>query len=107
MKQALTVARADFDCREHISRCHAPKNQCNRCRQDFNNAEELAKHQRNIDACPLLDTPLSQSITADQIVQLKSRAGKHPNMSAEDKWCSVYSILFPGDTFVPSPCAFL
>ncbi|KAI0517842.1 hypothetical protein F5B22DRAFT_101947 [Xylaria bambusicola] len=103
-----TCRRSDWDSvarvKEHISRCHAPKNQCHRCRRDFNNANELAKHQRNINACPLiLDAPLSQFITADQIVQLKRRAGKRANISSEDKWCSVYKILFPGDSFVPSP----
>ncbi|KAK5625701.1 hypothetical protein RRF57_001417 [Xylaria bambusicola] len=65
------------------------------CRQDFNNADELVKHQRNVSACLLLDTPLSPSITAEQIAQLRNRAGKRANISNEEKWRSVYKILFP------------
>ncbi|KAI1736878.1 hypothetical protein F4680DRAFT_242504 [Xylaria scruposa] len=89
--------------KEHISRCHKLKNQCNRCREVFGTALELATHQRNSESCPLLETPLLETITAEQEAQLRYHGGKRMKCSNEEKWKNVYQILFPGDDSVPSP----
>ncbi|KAI0911231.1 hypothetical protein F4823DRAFT_312835 [Ustulina deusta] len=89
--------------KEHLYRCHALKNQCNRCGNGFDSPIDLATHQRNPESCPLLHTPLPEAITGDQIARLRSRGGKRVNGSNEEKWASLYRILFPSDSFVPSP----
>ncbi|KAI1425012.1 hypothetical protein F5Y12DRAFT_749273 [Xylaria sp. FL1777] len=89
--------------KEHIYRCHAPKHQCNRCHKGFDSDVDLATHQRSSDPCPLLDTPLAETISGDQRAQLRHYGGKRVKGANEEKWRSLYRILFPGDSFIPSP----
>ncbi|KAI0966907.1 hypothetical protein F4678DRAFT_447693 [Xylaria arbuscula] len=102
-----TCTRSDWDSvsrvKEHILRCHLPKYQCNRRREDFDSAIDLDSHQRNLNACVLQNTSPTDTITANQRDQLKKRIDKRVHNTDEEKWGFVYKILFPDDNSVPSP----
>ncbi|KAI0453808.1 hypothetical protein F5B21DRAFT_477946 [Xylaria acuta] len=90
--------------KEHIYRRHMqPKHQCNRCFQGFSSAADLAAHQRTSMPCELRDTHAPVAITPDQEAQLRSRAKSRPDATEAEKWQSMYRILFPEDTHIPSP----
>ncbi|KAI1348953.1 hypothetical protein F5Y01DRAFT_317304 [Xylaria sp. FL0043] len=90
--------------KEHLYRRHTLKNQCVRCRKGFDSASDLATHLRNPERCPVLDIlPETITITGDQVTELRYRGGKRKNYSNEEKWKSLYRILFPSDSFIPSP----
>ncbi|KAI1156454.1 hypothetical protein F4825DRAFT_404087 [Nemania diffusa] len=89
--------------KEHLNRCHTqPKNQCNRCHETFKSADGLAAHQRSQVTCNVSHARSPPGImTTDQWDAVRSR--KQSNMSTEEKWKSIYRILFPDDSYVPSP----
>ncbi|KAI3325395.1 hypothetical protein HD806DRAFT_521007 [Xylariaceae sp. AK1471] len=90
--------------KEHIYRRHMPpKHQCCRCRKVFSSENELAAHLRTLIPCPVHDAPLPETITRDQATQLRHRGGKLPDASDEEKWKSMYRVLFPDDNYVPGP----
>ncbi|KAI8628546.1 hypothetical protein F5Y19DRAFT_438230 [Xylariaceae sp. FL1651] len=93
--------------KEHLIRCHMqPKNQCNRCHQAFDSAASLVAHQRTLESCELQEAHSPQppqTITEDQAIHLRHRGKRQSDANAEDKWQSMYSILFPDGDHVPSP----
>ncbi|KAI1328734.1 hypothetical protein F5Y16DRAFT_368561 [Xylariaceae sp. FL0255] len=84
---------------EHISRSHMTKNQCNRCRQGFGSSAKLEAHQRALNPCQVQDVPLTTTITKDQLRSARLSRGH----TEEEKWISLYRVIFPDDRHVPSP----
>ena len=95
--------------REHLYRRHLlPKFVCDRCLESFQNADALKVHHRAQTQCLLRDEPLEgpDGVTPAQENQLRSR--KRSRLGGRDteheKWESIYTILFPGEPEIPSPC---
>ncbi|KAI1074899.1 hypothetical protein F5B20DRAFT_562212 [Whalleya microplaca] len=89
--------------KEHIYRCHMKSNQCNRCQESFENPGELATHQRAEVPCERREVRSAGIISEDQSTQLKHRKKSSQASTLEDKWVSMYRIIFPDDSLVPSP----
>ncbi|RBR09577.1 uncharacterized protein FIESC28_09796 [Fusarium coffeatum] len=88
--------------REHIQRCHIPEGFiksliCNRCHQGFLTQDLLVQHQRQEDACPIMEPDVTAGkVTLEQAAKLTAAKKKKPNMSDEMRWFGFYDIIFPG-----------
>ncbi|WXC42854.1 hypothetical protein QX201_002630 [Fusarium graminearum] len=91
--------------KEHIFRKHGPPEfQCSRCFADFESHSRLEKHRRNKVACEVRDRPSSPPHVDEGTMQLLKQRKKSTNPLTEiDKWYTVYKIIFPHETQVPSP----
>ncbi|KAG8357684.1 hypothetical protein FVEN_g4429 [Fusarium venenatum] len=91
--------------KEHIFRKHgAPEFQCARCFTDFENDSDLDEHRRNTVACEVRDRPSAPPRVDKGMMQLlKQRKKSTTPVTEMDKWYTVYKIIFPHETQVPSP----
>ncbi|KAK4121982.1 hypothetical protein N657DRAFT_657481 [Parathielavia appendiculata] len=87
--------------KEHLYRRHY-KTHCQRCKQTFSDAKELASHEMSVVACEVLDLVPPGDITTYQEKQLKSRKHTSRRQTDEEKWRDIYRLLFP-DEEIPSP----
>ncbi|KAL2151166.1 hypothetical protein VTH82DRAFT_6264 [Thermothelomyces myriococcoides] len=87
--------------KEHLYRRHY-KAHCQRCKQIFSDARELAEHEMSVVACEVLDVAPPSDISALQEKQLKTRKHTARRQTDEEKWRDIYRLLFP-DEDVPSP----
>lgn len=87
--------------KEHLYRKHC-KIHCQRCKQVFRKASDLAAHSMLPDSCPIRDGNGPADISAQQELQLKSKKYASRYQSEETKWAEVFGILFPGEQ-APSP----
>lgn len=88
--------------REHLYRRHYTTH-CQRCKQTFNDARELAEHEMSVVGCEVLDITPPGDITTYQEKQLKSRKHTTRRQSDKEKWDDIYRLLFPNEE-IPSPC---
>ena len=56
------------------------------------------------DICEARPGPPPEGMTPEQEKQLRSRKRPARIQSEEDKWCNIYSLLFPNETIPSSPC---
>ncbi|UZP35043.1 hypothetical protein NXS19_002859 [Fusarium pseudograminearum] len=91
--------------KEHIFRKHGPPEfQCSRCFADFESHSRLEEHRRSKVACEVRDRPSSPPHVDEGTMQLLKQRKKSTNPLTEiDKWYTVYKIIFPHETQVPSP----
>ncbi|KAI1328975.1 hypothetical protein F5Y16DRAFT_367755 [Xylariaceae sp. FL0255] len=88
--------------KEHLYRCHTrPKNQCNRCNENFQSSASLVEHQRSAQRCEVSEVCSNGMMTPDQSSLLRCRSRLHK--SDEEKWKSIYRVLFPDDDRIPNP----
>lgn len=83
-----------------------PKHACERCHLDFRSATHLSTHQRMETSCTLVVGEPQAEIDKAKLEALRCRKripGKR-EMTEHEKWERVYTILFPDDRSVPSPC---
>ncbi|KAG8676408.1 hypothetical protein FPOAC1_002411 [Fusarium poae] len=91
--------------KEHIFRKHAaPEFQCSRCFTDFERHSDLDEHQRSTVACEVRDRPSAPLHVDKGTMQLlKQRKKSTGPVTESDKWYTMYEIIFPHETHVPSP----
>ncbi|KAH6954191.1 hypothetical protein DER45DRAFT_569986 [Fusarium avenaceum] len=96
--------------KEHLYRRHRlPNYYCTRCFSIFRNLGDMNRHHRQEKACEVQDkSPIIDGLDQETLSRLKMRSKKpppiSPSLSAEEqKWYSMYSIIFPGHTSVTSP----
>lgn len=96
-----TVARL----KEHLYRRHLLPIQCNRCCSIFENESQLREHQRDPRGCEIQEQVPLEGFDKAQERKLKSKKRSTVCQTEEDKWKSVYRILFPDDADedMPSP----
>ncbi|KAK4102416.1 hypothetical protein N658DRAFT_423491 [Parathielavia hyrcaniae] len=87
--------------KEHLYRRHY-KTHCQRCKQTFSDAKELAAHEMSVVACEVLDLVPPGDIATYQEKQLKSRKHTSRRQTDEEKWRDIYRLLFPNEE-IPSP----
>lgn len=91
--------------REHIYRTHLKRLVCPRCADKFSTDQALEVHLRADDMCKKKDFVSLDGIDREQEKKLRARP-KKDNTTPEEKWTSIYRIIFP-DTpkdSIPSPC---
>ena len=93
-----TVARL----KEHLYRVHVIPIQCPRCWLTMKTEQELQDHSRAAVSCVVLPQ-LVQWVPRDKIEVLKDRKKALSGKDEEERWKSVYGILFPNDSVIPSP----
>ena len=96
------LANAGKPNREHLYRRHYTTH-CQRCKQIFSDARELAEHEMSVVGCEVLDIIPPGDITTYQEKQLKSRKHTTRRQSDKEKWDDIYRLLFPNEE-IPSPC---
>ncbi|GKU04515.1 hypothetical protein FLAG1_06064 [Fusarium langsethiae] len=91
--------------KEHIFRRHrAPEFQCARCLTEFEHHSQLDDHRRSTVACEVRDKPSAPLHVDEGTMQLlKQRKKSSSPLTEKDKWDTVYKIIFPNDTQIPSP----
>jgi hypothetical protein len=78
--------------------------QCPRCWETFNSADELIQHARKPTQCEVRPVNKVDGIDAAQCASLRSKRRTEGIRSEEDKWFRVYGIIFPQETVIPLPC---
>ncbi|KAI1342171.1 hypothetical protein F5Y15DRAFT_333689 [Xylariaceae sp. FL0016] len=73
------------------------RHHCNRCQQGFGSVDDLAAHQRMPMPCELRDPSPTESVTETDLSRMRLKG------TEEEKWQSMYRLVFPGDERVPSP----
>ena len=83
-----------------------PKHACERCRLDLGSAVHLSAHRRMETPCTLAVGELQAEIDQAQFEALRCRKRVHGkrDITENEKWNRVYTILFPDDRSIPSPC---
>ncbi|KAL2075983.1 hypothetical protein VTL71DRAFT_926 [Oculimacula yallundae] len=96
--------------KEHIYRKHRlAQYQCNRCRQVFESMDQLSDHQRIEEPCKIRFEEMQDGINEAQLQSIRSRkkprsqSGTLVELSEEEKWLKMYTVIFPKDNPVPSP----
>jgi hypothetical protein len=91
--------------KEHLYRRHLLPIQCNRCCSIFENESQLREHQRDPRGCEIQEQMPLEGFDKAQERKLKSKKRSLGSQTEEDKWKSVYRILFPDDADddMPSP----
>jgi hypothetical protein len=93
--------------REHLYRKHGPKHTCGRCFLSFSDATELANHVRSAQACVVRpEGGTNGHMSATQQSQLRSKKRAPLGTTDEDRWDTIYRVLFPSEQSakIPSPC---
>jgi len=103
-----------FD-REHLTRRHPSQpgcNRCNRCRNFFENEEDLDAHLQlgKTEMCEVLKEPfqLTSGMTPQKAKQLKDRKKRkgEKKKSEEEQAQEIYRLLFPNDELPECFCEF-
>ncbi|KAK1990637.1 hypothetical protein LX36DRAFT_754048 [Colletotrichum falcatum] len=92
--------------KEHIYRNHALPITCPRCHEEFADDRLRDSHLRASEQCEVRDqAPAVEGIDSTQKELLRCRRRAHKHMAEADKWCEMYTILFPdaNPTRLPSP----
>ncbi|KAH8900492.1 hypothetical protein GQ53DRAFT_632762, partial [Thozetella sp. PMI_491] len=96
--------------REHLYRRHLLPLHCDRCFAKFPDDETLRQHRRADVPCSVKPEPSwLQGLDRTKTDMLKRRPKKSEQQTEEEKWITVYKIIFPDveDALIPSPCKFL
>jgi hypothetical protein len=91
--------------REHLYRRHLLPPQCHRCCTTFSNDVALREHQRDARGCDVREQTPPEGFDKEQERRLKSKKKSQTYQTEEEKWKSVYRILFPddGEADIPTP----
>jgi hypothetical protein len=95
--------------KEHIYRVHARPPFCARCNQVFHDEELLYEHIRMIGGqqCAVVDNAEPpMGFTKKHEDKLRSRKN-FTGKSEIEQWSWVYSLIFPDDEYIPTPCKYL
>ncbi|KAH6619092.1 hypothetical protein B0J18DRAFT_346597, partial [Chaetomium sp. MPI-SDFR-AT-0129] len=90
----------------HLYRRHPLPIQCPRCWDVFKVDTQLQTHLQQDPPCSVQrNQMLQEGFTKEQEKRLRSRKKTHADMTDEDKWREIYTILFPDDdpNTIPSP----
>ncbi|KAK4217487.1 hypothetical protein QBC37DRAFT_260462, partial [Rhypophila decipiens] len=90
--------------KEHLYRKHYIIH-CPRCKRVFPKDRDLEAHEMAPEGCIVRDIRPPCDITTAQEKWLKSRSAKNrpKHLTPREKWEEIYRLLFPDDTFIPSP----
>ncbi|KAM7193996.1 hypothetical protein V8F33_007502 [Rhypophila sp. PSN 637] len=90
--------------KEHLYRKHYIVH-CQRCKRVFPKDKDLEAHEMAPEGCIVRDIRPPCDITTAQEKWLKSRSAKNrpKHLTPKEKWEEIYRLLFPDDTFTPSP----
>lgn len=85
-------------------RHHKRKIQCVRCWLYFKCQNDLDIHLDVENICERQPGQPADGMTPDMEKELRSRKKLPENQNDEDRWASMYRVLFPDAEGVPSPC---
>jgi len=91
--------------RGHLYRHHRVF-QCQRCKEIFQNQEDLDGHFVGVKSCELVCIEPAEGITSALEKQLRCRKKTHPGQTEEERWKQIYGILFPHEPVPASACKF-
>lgn len=81
----------------------APDHQCPRCLTEFENNQAKMQHCQAQETCKVGESPSIMGFLDENKMRLLKQRGK-TTASESEKWFSMYRILFPNETSLPSPC---
>jgi hypothetical protein len=91
--------------KDHIKRVHVQPLRCSRCWLEIKSEDEYSEHLQQEEACTKKAEPQDDRIRPQVLKRLDFK--KNPYMRArnvEEKWNMMFSVMFPDDTNIPSPC---
>jgi len=75
---------------------------CQRCKELFEDQDQVSEHLKGAGACELRDTLQADGVASGIVGKLRSRKGAHEDQTEVEKWQNIYKLLFPNE-IVPSP----
>ncbi|KAJ2982225.1 hypothetical protein NUW58_g6490 [Xylaria curta] len=94
------------DVRQHIYRSHVQSSYCSRCGiefQDDHNYSQRDAHITEGNCAVNSNIPLHTGATSDQLGNMSNPATHGRGANDEERWYSIWRIMFPGDDDPPSP----
>lgn len=92
--------------RGHLYRSHMRPKQCPRCWEVMEDERSFTKHIQVATPCDIREEWLPEGLDQQQKKKLGAGKGKRksPDQTAEDEWREIYTVLFPGERYIHSPC---
>jgi hypothetical protein len=91
--------------KDHIKRVHTQKLRCPRCWLDMDSEEACDEHLRQKFICQRGLEPQEDGIRPQLLRRLDFKKAPYSNArNVEEKWKMLFSVLFPTDRTIPSPC---
>jgi hypothetical protein len=93
--------------KDHIKRVHTQPLRCPRCWLEMDSDEAYHEHLQHEIICQKEPEPQDDRIRPQLLKRLDFKKAPYANASnVEEKWKMLFSILFPSDDIIPSPCEF-
>ncbi|KAF2175738.1 hypothetical protein K469DRAFT_701538 [Zopfia rhizophila CBS 207.26] len=90
--------------KDHLKRVHTKPLRCERCWKEIASTESYAEHIQKEPICMKRSEPDDDGIAPRKLHDLNfNRAPFSQAKSVEQKWKTLYHMLFPDDAYVPSP----
>ena len=91
--------------KDHIKRVHTQPLRCSRCWLEMKSEEAYSRHLQQEDICKKKAEPQEDRIRPQLLKRLDFKKAPYANArNVEEKWKMLFSVLFPSDTNIPSPC---
>jgi hypothetical protein len=91
--------------KDHIKRVHTQPLRCSRCWLEMKSEEAYSEHLQQEDICKKKAEPQEDRIRPQLLKRLDFKKAPYANArNVEEKWKMLFSVLFPSDTNIPSPC---
>jgi hypothetical protein len=94
-----------IDNRDHLKRVHSQPLRCSRCWQEMKSDDAYMEHLQKEIICKKRPEPLDDRIRPQMLKNLDFKKAPYAHTkNTEEKWKILYSVLFPNENDIPSPC---
>jgi hypothetical protein len=91
--------------KDHIKRVHTQPLRCSRCWLEMESDDAYSEHLQQESICGKVTEPLEDRIRPQLLKRLEFKKAPYSNaQNVGEKWKMLYTVLFPSDDTVPSPC---
>lgn len=93
--------------KDHIKRVHTQPLRCSRCWLEMKSEDAYSEHLQRKKICDMKAEPQDDRIRRQLLNRLDFKKAPYANArNIEEKWNMLFSVLFPKDLNIPSPCRF-
>jgi hypothetical protein len=91
--------------KDHIKRVHTQPLRCSRCWLEMKSDDAFSEHQQQEKSCEKKAEPQDDRIRPQLLKRLDFKKAPYATArNVEEKWNILFTVLFPNDTSIPSPC---
>lgn len=93
--------------KDHIKRVHTQPLRCSRCWLKMESDEVFSEHLQQINICQIAPEPQDERIRPQLLKRLDFKKAPYSKArNVDEKWKILYTVLFPNDSNIPSPCRY-